>query len=364
MANTKALCVFTSILGNASMAQRLVSALDRVLGLDPTYVILGGGDYAKYPAPWWARLTNPWEAEYIARRKTRAERKGQFDILWLHGWESAVTFRDLTRRMPAAVTLDAVPATMDRQLRLRAGGNWKRSLAHQVHDRRFRAAAGGIECWLPWTSEGASSLERDYGVAPERCLVTLLPQDTAWWASPPRSFAPPWRVVFAGNDFERKGGEFLLRLYERYLANACTLRILSNDPGLEGRKLPAGVEWKRGATQDEVREAYWQSDLLLLPTRQDFGPMVVAEAAAAGLPSIATDVGGVPDLIQDGESGYVMPREAPIEQWAERIHGLFAEPETLRSMSRRARSFAEEYLSLERFDKLVANVVERLRAAR
>jgi hypothetical protein len=45
MANTKALCVFTSILGNASMAQRLVSALDRVPGLDPTYVILGAGDH-------------------------------------------------------------------------------------------------------------------------------------------------------------------------------------------------------------------------------------------------------------------------------------------------------------------------------
>jgi glycosyltransferase involved in cell wall biosynthesis len=253
---------------------------------------------------------------------------------------------------------------MDRQIRLREGGSWKRAVAHQIHHRAFRAAAGRIECWLPWTSDCARSLERDYGVDPGQCVVTLTPQDTAWWAAPPRSFAHPWRAVFAGNDFERKGGEFLLRLYEGHLANECSLTILSNDRALEGRQLPAGVEWKRGATREQVRDAYWNSDLCLLPTRQDFAPMVVAEAAAAGLPSIATDVGGVPDLIQDGQSGYAMPREASIEQWAERIHGLFAKPETLRSMSERARSFAEEYLSLERFDKLVANVVERLRAAR
>jgi len=78
---------------------------------------------------------------------------------------------------------------------------------------------------------------------------------------------------------------------------------------------------------------------------------------------MATNVGGIADLIQDGESGYVMPREASIEEWAERIHGLFAEPETLRRMSDRARSFAEQLLSLERFDGLVASVVDRLRAA-
>jgi glycosyltransferase involved in cell wall biosynthesis len=363
MADTRALCVFTSILGNASMAQRLTSALDRVPGLDPTYVILGGGDYAKYPAPWWARLTNPWQAEYIARQKTRAERQRQFDILWLHGWESAVAFRDLARRMPTAVLLDAVPATIDGQVRLRGGGSWKRRVAHQIHHRRLRAAAGRIECWLPMASDCARSLERDYGVDPGRCLVTLAPQDTAWWAAPVRSFAPPWRALFVGNDFERKGGEFLLRLFAGPLANACGLTILSNDRALEGRELPVGVEWKRGATREQVRDAYWNSHVLLLPTQQDFAPRVLAEAAAAGLPSIATNVGGVPDLIQDGESGYVMAREASLKQWAERIHGLFAKPETLRRMSGRARSFAEEFLSLERFERLVATVVDRLRNA-
>src|SRR5208283_1416188 len=119
----------------------------------------------------------------------------------------------------------------------------------------------------------------------------------------------------------------------------------------------------RGASKERVRAAYWNSDLFLFPTQQDYGPHVIAEAAAAGLPSIATNVGGVPDLIQDGDTGYVLPREASLEEWAERVQGLFAEPEALRRMSGKARRFAEEFLSLERFDRLVSNVVGRLRVA-
>jgi glycosyltransferase involved in cell wall biosynthesis len=363
MAKTKALCVFTNVLGNATMTRTLVSAIDRLPGIDPTYVTLDGDDFANYPAPWWARFTNPWQAQFVVRKKTQAERKRQFDILWVHGWENAVVFRDLAERIPAVVTMDSVPATMDRQIRLRGGGSWKRAVAHQIHHRTFRAAASKFDCWLPWTSECAASLQHDYGVDPARCLVTLLPQDIDWWAPPARSFAPPWRALFVGNDFERKGGEFLLRLYTGYLAGLCTLTIVSNDAALARRQLPAGVQWIRGATKEQLRDAYWNSHMFLLPTLQDYGPMVIAEALAAGLPSIATHVGGVPDLIQNGESGYILPREASLDQWGERIHSLFADPEALRRMSLRARRFAEESLSLERFGRLVSNVIERLRAA-
>jgi glycosyltransferase involved in cell wall biosynthesis len=345
------------------MTRTLIKALDRQPELDPTYVIFNVDDYLNYPAPWWARLTNPWQVEFIIRQKTRIERQKKFDILWVFEWENAVAFQGLAKRMPAAVTLDSVPATMDRQLRLRGANSWKHTVAHQLHHRAFRAAAPQFDCWLPMASDCAASLEHDYGVDPKRCIVTSTPQDIDWWAAPSRSFAAPWGALFVGNDFERKGGEFLLRLYEGHLANACTLTIVSNDPALANRKLPAGVRWICGATKEQVREAYWNSHILLLPTRQDFAPQVVAEASAAGLPAIATDVGGLRDRIQDGESGFILPREAAPEQWADRIHGLFAEPEVLRRMSGQARKNAEEFLGLERFDRLVSNVVARLRAA-
>ncbi|HML17223.1 MAG TPA: glycosyltransferase family 4 protein [Bryobacteraceae bacterium] len=363
MSNTRALCIFSSVLGNAAVTRSLIRALDRVPELDPTYVILNADDYLSYPAPWWARLTNPWHSEFIARRKTELVRKQPFDVLLVYTWENAVAFRDMANRMPAAAMMDCVPATMDRQLRLRGRNNWKRRVSHWVHHRAFRSAAAEFDQFLPKTSDCLKSLVEDYGVEPSRCAVTLAPQDLDWWNPRPRSFTAPWRILFAGNDFERKGGDFLLRLYSDYLAKACELTILSNDPDLASRQLPEGVRWVKGATREQLREAFWDSHLFLLPTRQDFAPQVVAEAAAAGLPSLATGVDGIPDLIRDGETGFILPREASAEQWAEKVHGLLADPEALQTMSSQARRFAEEHLSLERFDRLVSDVIARLRAA-
>ncbi len=343
------------------MTEMLVRALDRVPGLDLAYVVLGVDDYTKYPAPWWARLTDPWHAEFILNQKSQVERLRPFDILWVYGWENAVAFKDLSKRMPAAVMMDAVPATMNVQRRPRGAGSWKRCVSHQIHHRAFRSACAEFDYFLPKTSDCAASLRRDYGIDAERCFVTLAPQDLDWWAPRAKSYAPPWRALFVGNDFERKGGEFLLRLYAGHLSNVCTLKIVSNDPALVGRTLPAGVQLIRGANREEVRDAYLDSHLFLFPTRQDFAPQVVAEATAAGLTSLASDVDGVHDLIRHGETGFVLPPESSVEHWAGKIHGLLADPEALRSMSGRARSFAEQQLNLERFDRMVVTVVDRLR---
>lgn len=340
------------------MTDVLMRALDRIPQLDPTYVTPGPEDYLKYPAPWWARLTNPWEAQHVARQKTRAERRREFDILWVHGWENMVAMRDAAERMPAAAAMDSVPSTMDRQLRLRGVGGWKRRVSHQVHDRAFRTAAAEFDYFLPKSSDCAAALDADYGIGPKRSFVTLAPQDLDWWAPAPKKFEPPWRLLFAGNDFERKGGDFLLRLYEASFTRDCTLTILSNDASLESRKLPRGARWIRGASREEVRQAYWDSHLFLFPTLQDFAPQVLAEAASAGLAAIVSEVDGSGDLVRDGESGFVLPRGSPVERWTDKIRGLLSDAGRLERMSACARGFAEERLSLARFDELVCQVAE------
>src|SRR5579885_3346020 len=135
----------------------------------------------------------------------------------------------LARRVPAAVTLDTVPLTMDRQRRQRGLGGWKRTAAHQIHHRALRAAAPAYRVWLPMTSDCAQSLQEDYGVQPGRCRVTLNPQDVDWWTPPPRRLAPPWRLLFVGNDFQRKGGDRLMRLCSHHFSGGCTWTIVSND---------------------------------------------------------------------------------------------------------------------------------------
>lgn len=85
--------------------------------------------------------------------------------------------------------------------------------------------------------------------------------------------------------------------------------------------------WLRGAT------------LLALPSLEDNCPMTVLEAAAAGVPVVAADVGGVPDLIADGQTGLLCdPLSAASMGGA--VEKILAEPELARTLSAAARQSA------------------------
>jgi glycosyltransferase involved in cell wall biosynthesis len=355
------LCVLTSLLGNKSTTQRIVDALNKIDDLDTKFVILTPDDYARYPAPPWAQATNPWHVQYIAKKKVQPLLQEHFDLLFVYSWEFVVAFGDVARSIPAAALMDTVPATIDRQLRRRGLGGWKRRMSHELHHRSFRRAASHFRVFFPMGSDCADALIERYGVSRDRCFITLAPQDLSVWKPAARQYAPPMRLLFVTNDFARKGGDFLLRLYSGHLSNVCNLTIASNDPALDNRALPANVELLRGCSRDELLKVYQQSDLFLFPTQQDYMPQVLAEALATGLPCMAHDIGGIRDLVQDGETGYLMQPGDPPERWADRIGSLLENPAKLRGLSVGARKFAEASLNLTAFENLLVGQVASLR---
>ncbi|MGV8084616.1 MAG: glycosyltransferase family 4 protein [Coriobacteriia bacterium] len=108
---------------------------------------------------------------------------------------------------------------------------------------------------------------------------------------------------------------------------------------------------------DELREEYRSASLVALASRQESAPMAIIEAMAAGLPVVATDAGGVPDMIQDGANGFVVPRNDP-GALAEKAAALLRDParaaEFGAAAASQARSrfasarIAEQYLALYR----------------
>jgi glycosyltransferase involved in cell wall biosynthesis len=357
----KLLCIFTTVLGHSTMVRKLRHALDSVSGIDATYLTVDNADYLKYPAPRWARATNPWHAQFVARQKFKGMPPVHFDAVFFNAWELVVCFRELTRKVPAAVILDSVPATFNRQLRKRNQGGWKRLLSHHVHHRAFKQAAREIDMFLPMGSDCLEALQQDYGVPNERCsALTFSPQDLETSAPGPRTYAAPLRLLFVGKEFVRKGGDFLLRLYTERLAGSCTLTIVSSDPALEGRQLPAGVERHSSLNLDGLHQVYRNSHLFLFPTQQDFMPQVLAEALSFGLPCVANDVGAIRDLVHDDETGFLMPQHASIEAWAARIDRLAGNPSEMARLSQKARLFAEDKFDPSRFRTTLVTALDSL----
>jgi glycosyltransferase involved in cell wall biosynthesis len=85
---------------------------------------------------------------------------------------------------------------------------------------------------------------------------------------------------------------------------------------------------------------YRQADLFAIPTRGDCLPQALAEAAAAGLPLVATATGAVSEIVHDGRNGFLVPPHAPSDL-RRALRRLVAEPRLRRAMGQESLALAE-----------------------
>jgi glycosyltransferase involved in cell wall biosynthesis len=72
--------------------------------------------------------------------------------------------------------------------------------------------------------------------------------------------------------------------------------------------------------------------------------MAIMEAMGAGLPVVASRVGGVPDLVREGETGFMIPPD-DVETYAEKILLLLNNDQLRQELGRKARHFAVKHLN-------------------
>lgn len=89
-------------------------------------------------------------------------------------------------------------------------------------------------------------------------------------------------------------------------------------------------------------------DVVVLPTQRDPFPIALLEAMALGKPVVSTAVGGIPEMIADGETGFVVP-PGDSAALAERVLALLEDPSGRRAMGRAARERLEQCFSLDGF---------------
>jgi glycosyltransferase involved in cell wall biosynthesis len=128
------------------------------------------------------------------------------------------------------------------------------------------------------------------------------------------------QVLFAGTITEVKDILTLLKalviLRDQTPETGCHLRIAgrTTSPSYEHslkayvreNALEGAVTFLGMLDQSALLAEYAGCEVLALPSRQENAPMAVIEAMAAGKPVVATRVGGIPDLVRDGETGFLV----------------------------------------------------------
>ncbi len=150
-------------------------------------------------------------------------------------------------------------------------------------------------------------------------------------------------ALFVGGDWERKG----LRHAVEALPNAPEWHLAvagDGDPDrLRGRAQSKHTDNRLhflGPTEN-MAPLYTAADALVLPTAYETFSLVAYEAAACGLPLLATRVNGVEDLLEEGRNGWFISRDA--QDIARRLNELSSDRGLARSMAEEARKAAAAF---------------------
>jgi L-malate glycosyltransferase len=117
-------------------------------------------------------------------------------------------------------------------------------------------------------------------------------------------------------------------------------------------ELAAKVKFLPAIPHHLVPEYLAKIDIFVMPSRQESFGVAVLEASACGLPVVASDVGGLPEVIADGVTGFLVPPEQP-QIMAEKISQLIESPALRKSMGEHGRDFVEKnYKWSDSLDKM------------
>jgi len=219
----------------------------------------------------------------------------------------------------------------------RAGRRWR-----ELEKTTFRNARAvfGMSRWV------CQAIVDDYGCDP----AVVIPVGAG-----ANSLAPPSEgksyerriALFVGNKYKLKGVPTLLEAWEivRERLPEALLWIAGVDPPRGVRDAFPSVQWF-GYVSDrgELDKLYADASVFVLPTQFEAYGHVVVEAMGSGLPCVTTNVGALPELVDDGVTGLLVPPREPAAL-AEALINLLSDPARAEQMGRAGQQKVVEHLT-------------------
>lgn len=190
-----------------------------------------------------------------------------------------------------------------------------------------------------------------------------------------RSAGAPARLLFLSNLIESKGPLVLLQALELLQARGVRFeatfagavhddRFLARFRAEVGsRDLERHVRYVGPAYDEDKHRLFDEHDVFVFPTLKDAFPLVALEAMQAGLPVVTTAEGALPDIVEDGETGLVVPPHDPVAL-ADRLAALLADTGLQQRMGSRGKERHAQRYTLAAFEhNLSAALAACVRAA-
>jgi glycosyltransferase involved in cell wall biosynthesis len=236
-----------------------------------------------------------------------------------------------------------------------------------VHGWAFAAYSGSVSRVYLWADRLMRPLttrivcvaenERRLGLAAGTCTDarTVVIRNAVDVAAAPQAAleGDPPVLVTVGRFSYPKDFVTLVQALARLPAGSFRARVLGDGPDRPPIEAEIARHGLAGAVEltgevDDVAEQLAEADVFVLSSRSEGLPISVLEAMAAGLPVVASAVGGLPELVEEDETGTLVPA-GDADALAAALQRLIEDPERRRRLGRAGRARAEARFDLPRF---------------
>jgi colanic acid/amylovoran biosynthesis glycosyltransferase len=183
-------------------------------------------------------------------------------------------------------------------------------------------------------------------------------------------------IITVARLAEKKGLEYSIKavanLIRANLGFSIEYTIIGEGPlrkNLENLLLEEGMDNKikllGRMNQSGIKDYMDNADIFILPSvtaldgDTEGTPTVLMEAQACGLPLVSTRHSGIPEVVLDGKSGFLVP-ERDVDALSERLYFLITHPELWPEMGRAGRGFVEERYDIQKLNQRLAKIYNAL----
>jgi glycosyltransferase involved in cell wall biosynthesis len=214
-------------------------------------------------------------------------------------------------------------------------------------------------------SELARESYIDAGVPPEQVTSVPMGADLSDFSSRDAADArssDPFTFLFAGHADRRKGVDVLLSASEQLGQEGCAHRVQFAGGTADGvfQHTDAPIETLGYLDRPALASAFRTADVLVLPSRHDSFGRVVVEAMATGLPVLLSEHVGAKEVIEENETGWVVPAE-DVQALTAQMRWCIEHSEQVHAMQAACVDTAQDYswtAYRERVTEVLGSVVE------